>query len=296
MRPGPAVVRPDGLLRDVSPSGARRRGGIGTAPRARRGPSGRSRTDAPPRGAAPWATKPPPRAPARTWRLDLFSREVPVRATARRLVARPPTPTPANAVAASALSTALLARPARRTGEAHGPRTGATARGTRRPRHRTRPGTLRSSRGPRSRLCPPRPRAPSGEGAGWATGRAVAPRSGTARPPRLRPGGAVIFAARRPPPAARRPPPLGTPGRGGGVSTAHPTPPALLAREGRSLVIGAATAAVVLVAAGFLLGGWGWSLAVFGAVFLAGAVWFFHGRRRAPSGRGGTREETTGAA
>ena len=142
---------------------------------------------------------------------------------------------------------------------------------------------------------PARARRPA-RGAGWATGRARAERSSSlpaARCP-LPAARCPLPAARCPLPAARCP--LGTPGRGGGVSTAHPTPPALLDREGRSLVIGAATAAVVLVAAGFLLGGWGWSLAVFGAVFLAGAVWFFHGRRRAPSGRGGTREETTGAA
>ena len=58
----------------------------------------------------------------------------------------------------------------------------------------------------------------------------------------------------------------------------------MLAPEGRSLIATAGGLAVLLLAAGFLLGGWGWSLAVFGLILLVFATWFFRAPRRTPPG------------
>jgi hypothetical protein len=55
-------------------------------------------------------------------------------------------------------------------------------------------------------------------------------------------------------------------------------------RNGYALIATAGGLAVLLLAAGFLLGGWGWSLAVFGLVLLGFVVWFFRTPPRAPLG------------
>ena len=126
---------------------------------ARRGPSGRSRTDAPPRGAAPWATK-PPHPGLRPGRSDSTCSSGRCQLERRPATRRAAVDPDAGKRRRGERAVHSAPRPTRgrRTGEAHGPRTGATARGTRRPRHRTRPGTSRSSRGPRSRYA--RPAAP----------------------------------------------------------------------------------------------------------------------------------------
>lgn len=153
-RPGPAAVRPDGLLRRVASSEAATGGGIGAAPCARYGPPGPP-PDGPCRPAARRgrpSRRPPGPRPVR--RLDLFHREVPVRAVRRRYSVTAPTPTPAYAVAASALSqrSSPDSRPVSRR-DAWASRRSYGSRGES-PPSGTRPGALRTSRGPRSLLGP----------------------------------------------------------------------------------------------------------------------------------------------
>jgi phosphatidylserine decarboxylase len=56
----------------------------------------------------------------------------------------------------------------------------------------------------------------------------------------------------------------------------------VLAREGYRLITGAAGLAVVLIGLGSVLGGWGWALALVGAVVLGFTLWFFRDPPRVP--------------
>lgn len=56
-------------------------------------------------------------------------------------------------------------------------------------------------------------------------------------------------------------------------------------REGYAPLAAAGGLAVVLLAAGFVLGGWGWAVAALGLVLLGVVVWFFRGMPRGPGAR-----------
>lgn len=68
--------------------------------------------------------------------------------------------------------------------------------------------------------------------------------------------------------------------RCGSTPLTHPLP--VLAREGYPLILGAATAALLLIATALLFGGWTWGLGLVGLVALGFTIWFFRDPLRTP--------------
>ena len=234
MRPGPTVVRPDDVLPVGLPHGSPD-AEVASGPRPAPGPALRGGAGRPPRSGGAGRGRPSRRTPEPPARRG-DSTCSPGRCQSERW-AGDPSPrhrprrrhTPSRRARCSQRSSPD-SRPA--DGEAHGPRTGATARGTRRPRHRTRPGTLRSSRGPRFCL--------------WRRACHPAPEDDVRRrPARVSPG------VRRRPRAGRRGRPRSrrSERRGGATALAQSTRPAPVpAPESRPLLVRAVTAAVRVAA------------------------------------------------